>query len=158
MIEPHAPSYPMMPQQSQQQPHLDQNRTFLSQHSQDQSQQQLQQQQQQQHQMFDSVHGARGNMVSGSLGVSHSAGLMKQQGPTANINVMGGPTSTVGSMSSTMQTSVPSFSVAPQPMPVDGSTVTAHYGPSAPQQRSLHNYPTSGTSLPTSQVCTICLV
>jgi len=95
-------------------------------------------------------------MASGSLSVS---GLMKQQGPSANINVMGGPASTVGSMSSTMQTSVPSFSVAPQPMPVDGSTVTAHYGPSTAQQRppfGVHSYTTPGTSLPTSQVCRSC--
>jgi len=91
-------------------------------------------------------------MVSGSHGVPHSGGPMKQ-GPTT---AMGGPASTVGSMSSTVQTSVPSFSVAPQPMPVDGSTVTAHYGPSAAQQRpsfGVHNYPASGTSLPQSQVC-----
>ena len=105
--------------------------------------------------MFDGGLSARSNMASGSLG-AHSTGLMKQ-GPTANINTMGGPATTVGSMSSTMQASVPSFSVAPQPMPVDGSTVTAHYGPSTAQQRppfGIHNYPTSGTSLPASQVCT----
>ena len=141
-----APSYPMMAQQQQQQQQpqtqIDAGgRSFMTQDHPTQQQ------------MYDSV---RSNMPSASFSnVSHSAPYMRP-GPPANVTITAASTS----LPSSLSTSGLSFSVAPQPTAVDGSTVTAHYGTSG-QQRSpynVQNYPTStatAASLPaTTQVCT----
>lgn len=140
-----APSYPMMPQQQppQQQPQtlIDPGtRPFMT-HDHPPQQQ-----------MYDS---GRSNMTSASFAnVPYSATLYMKSGPAANITI----TTVSSSLPSSLPSSGLSFSVAPQPTAVDGSTVTAHYGASG-QQRSpynVQNYPTSTTaaaSLPaTSQV------
>ena len=142
-----TPSYPMMAQQQQQQQQQQQpqaqidagGRSFMTQDHPTQQQ------------MYDSV---RGNMPSASFGnVSHSAPYNNMRpGPPANVTI----TAVSTSLPSSLSTSGLSFSVAPQPTAVDGSTVTAHYG--APgQQRSpynVQNYPTStaaaAASLPAS--------
>ena len=140
-----APSYPpMMSQQPMQQPQTQTQidpggRSFMTHNHPPQQQ------------MYDSV---RSNMVSTSFAnVSHSAMAYAKSGPPANVTI----TAASSSLPSSLLTSGLSFSVAPQPTAVDGSTVTAHYGPSG-QQRPPYNvqsYPTSSTSTslpPTSQV------
>lgn len=140
-----TPSYPMIAQQQQQQAQTQIDAGGRSFMTQDHPTQQ---------QMYDSV---RSNIPSASFSnVSHSAPYMRP-GPPANVTI----TAVSTSLPSSLSTSGLSFSVAPQPTAVDGSTVTAHYGASG-QQRSpynLQNYPTSSTtataaSLPaTTQVC-----
>ena len=106
-----------------------------------------------QQQMYD---GVRSNMPSASFGnASHSAPYMRP-GPPANVTI----TAVSTSLPSSLSTAGLSFSVAPQPTAVDGSTVTAHYGASGQQRPpyNVQNYPTStaatAVSLPaSSQVC-----
>ena len=125
-----APSYPMMPQQQQQQPQPQTqidlgNRSLMTQDHPSQQQ------------VYD---GGRSNITSVFGSVSHSVPYVKS-GPPANVTI----TAVSTSLPSSLSTSGLSFSVAPQPTVVDGSTVTAHYGASGQQRPpySVQNYPTS---------------
>ena len=150
-----VPSYPaMMPQQPVQQ----------------QQQQQQQQHQQQPQTQIDSgtrsfitldhppqqqiYDGGRRKMAPTSFAnAPHPAMAYATSGPPANVTI----TAVSSSLPSSLLTSGLSFSVAPQPTAVDGSTVTAHYGPSGQQRPpyNVQNYPTSTTPTslpPNSQV------